>query len=758
MPLETGILLNKRYRIVKMLGQGGFGAVYRAWDVNLSGPCAIKENLETSPAAQSQFAREASILYNLRHPNLPKVTDHFSLPGQGQYLVMEYIEGDDLQEKLDRAGGPLTEAQALPWIMQVCDALIYLHHRTPPIIHRDIKPANVRVTPEGTVYLVDFGIAKLYDPNRKTTLGARAVTPGYSPFEQYGQKPTDARTDIYSLGATLYAVLTGRPPQESIERIGGATLPPPHTYNPTISSSVETAILKAMELMPEQRFREIGEFKEALSAPTATQATVSPPEAIGAPPTQILQAPSFQTTPVTPAFELPSENGSPPTAFDRTSVQARRRKKYPWLAPTAATIAIVLLAAGLFTGYPLYKDYLPDFGPRETAMISTIPAEVGAPIPADFECNDPLGCVTVPSGAPIDIAYALVTSGPSESMGIDARNGIEIATKDRGRIFGHDVRLTGQDDGCSPEMGEAAGRALASNPDIVAVIGTSCSSAARVAIPILSEAGFLIVSPSSTAPELTEIGNPNHYPGFFRTAVNDAFQGSAAAHFARERLKIERAATLHDGSLYTENLQAVFADEFRKLGGVITTQEVIDPNQTDLQPLIQNLAADDPGLIYLPLFQPAGGRVIRQVRETPGLSGVRLMGADGLFLPEVVEAAGDAVEGFLVSSPFVAGRAYDEFLLKYRDSFGKDPMSAFHAHAYDAAMLIFEAIERVAVQTPDGGLHIPRQGLREAMVSIREFPGITGNLTCNPNGDCANPIIAVYEFHTGLYPPIKIWP
>ena len=145
MALSPGQLINDRYRVVRPLCKGGFGAVYRAWDLNLNGPCALKENFDTSPEAQDQFAREASILYNLRHPSLPRVIDHFSIPSQGQYLVMEYIEGEDLQEIIDLAGGPLSVERVLPWMEQVCDALIYLHNQTPPVVHRDLKPANVMV-------------------------------------------------------------------------------------------------------------------------------------------------------------------------------------------------------------------------------------------------------------------------------------------------------------------------------------------------------------------------------------------------------------------------------------------------------------------------------------------------------------------------------------------------------------------------------------------------------------------------------------
>jgi len=129
-----------------------------------------------------------------------------------------------------------------------------------------------------------------------------------------------------------------------------------------------------------------------------------------------------------------------------------------------------------------------------------------------------------------------------------------------------------------------------------------------------------------------------------------------------------------------------------------------------------------------------------------------------LFSPDLIDAAGDAVDGFLVSCQFVSGPAYYQFLMKYKEVFGTDSPTACHAHAYDAAMLVFAAIEKTAIQEPDGALHIPRQMLREAMVSTRGFPGVTGKLSCNPNGDCADPLIAVYEYHAGLFPPVKIWP
>ncbi len=246
MALKDGQVLNSRYQIVRLLGQGGFGAVYQAWDLNLKVPCAVKENFETSPSAMRQFEREASMLAMLRHPNLPRVTDHFFIEGQGQYLVMDYIEGEDLRTILEREKKPLPEKQVTGWLVDICDALSYLHAQPVPVIHRDIKPANIKITSDGKAMLVDFGIAKAYSPESRTTQGARALTPGYSPFEQYGQAPTDARSDIYALGATAYDVLTGQAPPESIARMAGtraasAALAQPGYFSPDGSRHFEGA-------------------------------------------------------------------------------------------------------------------------------------------------------------------------------------------------------------------------------------------------------------------------------------------------------------------------------------------------------------------------------------------------------------------------------------------------------------------------------------------------------------------------------------
>ncbi|MEW5869209.1 MAG: protein kinase [Chloroflexota bacterium] len=272
--LESGKILNGRYRIEDELGRGGFGAVYRAWDNNLSRACAVKENLDTSPEAQRQFAREATVLANLSHPNLTRVTDHFVVPGQGQYLVMDFVEGEDLAS-LAKRGSHLAIEQAVDWALQVLEALEYLHGQQPPVLHRDIKPSNIRITPKGRAMLVDFGLVKLYDPHLKTTVGARAITPGYAPPEQYGQGRTDVRTDLYAMGATLYKILSGREPLESVQRMSGQALQPVTRLNPDVPEAVSRVVERAMALEPDKRYQSAQQFYEELKAGLAAGKQVS---------------------------------------------------------------------------------------------------------------------------------------------------------------------------------------------------------------------------------------------------------------------------------------------------------------------------------------------------------------------------------------------------------------------------------------------------------------------------------------------------
>jgi serine/threonine-protein kinase len=288
-PFPVGTVLRSRYKVVELVGQGGMGAVYRAEDLRLDGrQCAVKEILPDLSAPpdelsqmQDQFYREASILARLDHPNLPKVSDYFTEQDR-ELLVMDFVPGRDLKELVDdarRRGQVLSEQQVLDWAAQLCDALEYLHSQDPPVLHRDIKPSNIKLTPRGTIKLVDFGLVKVLaqDDSRTVTVVQGRGTVQYTPLEQYGGDTghTDARSDIYSLGATLYHLLTGTHPADAKQRfLRAGALVPPRQINSRLSLRTERAIMRAMAMHPDERPKDVTRFRELLMGAKASRGAV----------------------------------------------------------------------------------------------------------------------------------------------------------------------------------------------------------------------------------------------------------------------------------------------------------------------------------------------------------------------------------------------------------------------------------------------------------------------------------------------------
>ena len=278
LPAQPGETLRGRYRIREQIGQGGMGNIYLADDLRLEGRfCALKEVEygRTLPEnilkeSRDQFFREATVLARLDHPNLPKVSDFFSIEKR-DFLVMDFVPGKDLRTLMLEARKRkkfLAEEDVLGWAGQLSDALGYLHTQTPPIIHRDIKPSNIKLTPTGLVKLVDFGLVKVLAPDEVTiTVIQGQGTALYTPLEQYGGDGahTDARSDIYSLGATLYHLLTNEPPVEArIRFLDASRLVWPRALNPELSVRTERAVLRAMSLHPDERPQKIDEFRQYL--------------------------------------------------------------------------------------------------------------------------------------------------------------------------------------------------------------------------------------------------------------------------------------------------------------------------------------------------------------------------------------------------------------------------------------------------------------------------------------------------------------
>lgn len=375
MVMQPGTVLNNRYRIISVLGQGGMGAVYRAVDDRLGSPVAVKENLNLADEFARQFKREAVTLASLRHPALPRVADYFAYPRQGQYLVMDYIEGEDLRQRIERAE-QLPDRDVVLIGEAVCDALTYLHTRIPPVIHRDIKPGNIKITPMQKVFLVDFGLVKQDYADQATTTGARAMTPGYSPPEQYGTARTDARTDIYSLSATLYAALTGAIPEDSITRATrNIPLTPIPTFVPHCNKRLAVVIEKGLELNPADRYQTAAEFRAALLASLELTTSFLTPPMISAPPPDAVDSIPFNQdldeiysppekdliqppSPPPPPEQLPSKPALPP---------ASRPKPKPQKAKTRVfLVSVVLLCLIVLGSFFVPWSNLPSFVVKPT--------------------------------------------------------------------------------------------------------------------------------------------------------------------------------------------------------------------------------------------------------------------------------------------------------------------------------------------------------------------------------------------------------
>jgi len=382
MPLEAGTLLRNRYRIETVLGQGGMGAVYRAIDANLGVTVAVKENLFTTQEFANQFVREARILANLRHASLPRVTDYFVVEGEGQYLVMDFVAGEDLRERLERSG-PVSEDEALPWFFDICDALAYLHTRVPPILHRDVKPGNIKLTPDGRGVLVDFGLAKVVEGTGTTTTGAKAMTPGFSPPEQYGTGRTDPRTDVYSLAATMYAAFTARIPEDALERaMGRDHLTPIRKRNPNLSSGVARAIEKALEVRPDDRYQTMAEFAAALRAASgASRPTRRPMPFVEA-------APAAPSAPAKTTIATPkSQPVAPPTP------RAGRRRLWPLL------LVAILGVLALFGAFMLVPALAAVLGALTTPSQAASPSARPSPtlVQALFVPTSPANEASLPT-------------------------------------------------------------------------------------------------------------------------------------------------------------------------------------------------------------------------------------------------------------------------------------------------------------------------------------------------------------------------
>lgn len=401
--------------------------------------------------------------------------------------------------------------------------------------------------------------------------------------------------------------------------------------------------------------------------------------------------------------------------------------------------------------------------------VSESPAESEPPTePAGDPAADcaalPEGCFEVPAGEPLTVASALAIVGDVAFLGNDSNFGIQVAQEERGQVLGRDVEVLHEDAGCGDAAaGQTAAEAIVANPAVLGVMGTTCSRTAIPAMPVLEDAGLIMISPSNTAPGLT---NPNHEQfigySYFRTAYNDRVQGAAVARFACEELGVTTAATIHDGSPYAEQLQQVFADAFLDFcQGQTLSQDAIGIGDTSFGPLLTTIAANSPEMLFFPIFSPEGPLVFNQSQEVPGLADTIMFGADGVKDGAFVEAAGAAAEedGMYFSGPDLnfGDRYTDEFLPAYYALSGTEtPLAPYHAHGYDAYNILMDAIEAAWVgDDADGTSYFSKAGIREYVAGLTDYDGLTGTLTCDQYGDCGSEFVSIAQLVDGVFD--EVW-
>ena len=367
--------------------------------------------------------------------------------------------------------------------------------------------------------------------------------------------------------------------------------------------------------------------------------------------------------------------------------------------------------------------------------------------------------VVVDGGEEIQIRSLDTITGDLAFIGIPHQNAVMAAIADYGDIKGFSVTMgQGLDDGCSADVADAAARSIVEDAQIVGVIGTTCSGAAAAAAPLITDADIVMISGSATSQTLTSdlqgTAGIHYSPGFYRTAHNDLYQGVAMAHFVFGELGMTTAAAIHDGDRYTEGLASAFADAFEQLGGTVTGFEVVDMWETNMVPVLTEIAAGSPEALFFPIFQPTGEFVAAQARGVAGLENVQLLAADSLLNFDYLELSES--EGMYFTSLHTdfgasvnqsTGKTAFEVLDDYRADHGEEPSSAYWASTYDATTILLSAIEANAEVNDAGQLVIDKAGISSSVAALRDYGGLTGSISCDDFGDCGSQKIVVVH-HT----------
>ena len=367
----------------------------------------------------------------------------------------------------------------------------------------------------------------------------------------------------------------------------------------------------------------------------------------------------------------------------------------------------------------------------------------------------PLGAVEVRAGEPVQLR-SLLAHTVAPGLGMTQRYAVELAVRDIGSIRGYAIDLGEPMDGaCGPDGGRTRAEQIAADPQVIGVIGTSCSGAAVAASPVLSAAGLVMIAPSNTSPRLTSdlagTAGPDYHPGYFRVSNNDLYKGQAVADFAYGELGLRRVATVDDGDPFTTALVSAFGTAFRALGGEVAASTQIQKGDADMTEVLAEIAETTPDGVFFPLFEVEGPPFAQQAREFDGLEGTTLITGSALLVSEFLGTPQS--EGIYFAGPetdhganvnAVTGKSADEVLAAYKATYGMAPASTFWPHAYDATTLLLHAIAAVA-EAEAGKLLVDRAALRQQLSATTGFQGLIGTLSCGDFGDCGTGRVNIYH-------------
>lgn len=365
-----------------------------------------------------------------------------------------------------------------------------------------------------------------------------------------------------------------------------------------------------------------------------------------------------------------------------------------------------------------------------------------------LECLDSLGCVDIAPGEPLKIGVLQALSGQIAPLGQEQIRGFELAVDMRqGFLLGHKIVSQIEDTGCTAEGGANAALKIIADPQYLAIFGTTCSGAAATTAKAMSSAGLTMISGNNSAPFLTSIAGkraPNWQKGYFRTASNEESAGKAAALYAYKHLNIRKAATINDGDIYTKGLTNGFIKAFKDLGGEVVLDTSINKSEQEMQPVLTAVQNANSELLFFPLFQPEGNLILLQARQMPFFRNITLMSDGALIESSFIESVKEKGHGLHFVGPKTpVGPDIDLLEEKYKAKFKASPATSYYINAYDAANLLFETVEKIAVKNPDGSLRIGRKSLRDTLYGTKDFKGTVGNLTCDEFGDCGRPVFNI---------------